>query len=262
MDTVFPTPDGVDLEIHIPAGSVEVRCEPRDDTAIEIRGERDPDEVRVERIDRPGGPCIVRIEQRDRTMFGFGRDLHVSVRAPEGAAMDVATGSADLTVRGGSGAIAFRSGSGELAFDRSAGDVSVKVASGDVIGERVDGDFTAHSASGEIQVGSVGGSATANTASGDVSIGAVGGSVNANSASGDVRVGAVSAGSVHARTMSGDLAVGVARGSRVWLDLSSVSGETVSELDAADGGEGEPTAELHLSSVSGDIRVHRATVHA
>jgi DUF4097 and DUF4098 domain-containing protein YvlB len=262
METVFPTPGGVDLEIHIPAGAVQVRCEARDDTAIEIRGERDPDEVRVERVERPGGRWIVRIEQRNRKMFGFGRDLQVSVQAPEGAAMDVATGSADLKVSGGSGSIAFRSGSGELAFERAAGDVSVKVASGDVRGHRVDGDLTVHSASGDVEVGSVGGSATATTASGDISIGAVGGPADANSASGDVRIGAISAGSVHARTMSGDVAVGVTRGTRVWLDLTSVSGQTVSELAAADGIDGDAAADLHLSSVSGDIRVHRAAVPA
>jgi DUF4097 and DUF4098 domain-containing protein YvlB len=258
METVFPAPVGADLDIHVPAGSVEVHCETRDDTTVEIRGERDPDHVTVERVDRPGGRASIRIEQRNRKMFGFGRDLRVLVHVPEGAGLDVMTGSADLAVHGRSGSIAFRSGSGELAFDHAGGDVGIKVASGDVHGDRVDGDLKVHSASGDVRVASVGGGATVNTASGDISVGAVGGSANANSASGDVRIGQVGAGSVHARTMSGDVAVGVARGSRVWLDLASVSGETVSELDAAEGIDGPTTAELHLSSVSGDIRVHRA----
>jgi DUF4097 and DUF4098 domain-containing protein YvlB len=258
MDTVFPTQDGVELDVQISAGSVEVRCEPRGDTAVEIRGERDPDDVSVERIERPDGRALIRIEQRNRKMFGFGRELQVRVHAPEGAGLEVTTGSADLGVHGRSGSIAFRSGSGEVAFDHAGGDVSIKVASGDVHGDRVDGDLTVHSASGDVQVAAVGGGATVNTASGDVAIGAVGGSANANSASGDVLIGEVGLGSVHARTMSGDVAVGVARGVRVWLDLSSVSGETVSELDAADGMDGPTTAELHLTSVSGDIRVHRA----
>jgi DUF4097 and DUF4098 domain-containing protein YvlB len=261
MDTVFPTPDGADLEIHVAAGSVEVRCEARDDTGIEIRGERDPDDVIVERVERPGGRALIRIEQPNRR-FGFGRELRVRVHAPERAATDVTTGSADLAIHGSSGSIAFRSGSGELAFEHASGDVRIKVASGDVRGDRVDGDLTVHSASGDVQVTSVGGAATVTTASGDISVGAVGGSATANSASGDVRIGEVESGSVHARTMSGDVAVGVARGSRVWLDLTSVSGEAVSELDASDGLDGPTTAELHLSSVSGDIRVHRALARA
>jgi DUF4097 and DUF4098 domain-containing protein YvlB len=261
METVFPTPAGTDLDIHIGSGSIEVRCDEREDTSVEIRGERDPDEVTVERIERPGGRVLIRIEQRNRK-FGFGRELRVRVQAPEGAGLDVTTGSADLAVHGRSGAIAFRSGSGEIAFEHVGGDVSIKVASGDVTGDRVDGDATIHSASGDVQVATVGGAATATTASGDISVGVVGGSASANSASGDVRIGQAGAGSVHARTMSGDVAVGVARGSRVWLDLSSVSGETISELDASDGEDGSSTAELHLSSVSGDIRVHRAVALA
>jgi DUF4097 and DUF4098 domain-containing protein YvlB len=259
MEARYPTPDGVDLEIRIPSGSIEVRCEPRGDTAIEIRGERDPDDVRVDRTERPGGRTLILIERRNRKMFGFGRELTVWIQAPEGAVVDASTGSADLAIRGNSGSVAFRSGSGEMTFERASGAVDIKVASGDVTGERIDGDLAAHSASGEIRVRSVGGTATANTASGDITIGSVGGSVIANSASGDVRIGSVEAGSVRARTMSGDVAVGVARGTRVWLDLSSVSGDTVSELDPGDGGDGGTATELHLSSVSGDIRVHRAT---
>jgi DUF4097 and DUF4098 domain-containing protein YvlB len=259
MDSVFPTPEGADLDIHVAAGSIEIRCEARDDTTVEIRGERDPDDVRVERVDRPGNRTLIRIEQRNRKVFGFGRELTVRVHTPEGAGLDVTTGSADLAAHGLAGSIAFRSGSGEIAFEHAGGDVSVKVASGDVSGDRVEGDLSIHSASGDVRVTSVGGAATTTTASGDISVGAVGGSATTNSASGDVRIGEVGAGSVHARTMSGDVSVGVARGSRVWLDLSSVSGETVSELDAADGIDGPTTAELHLSSVSGDVRVHRAT---
>lgn len=257
MDTVFPTPEGVDLRIGVSSGSVEVRCETRDDTSVEISGERGPDDVIVERVERPGGRALIRIEQRNRRLFGSGPELRVRVHAPEGSGVDVKTGSADLSVHGLAGSIAFRSGSGEVTFDHVGGDVGIKVASGDVSGDRVDGDLSVHSASGEVRVASVGGAATASTASGDISVGAVGGSVNTNSASGDVRIGEAGAGSVHARTMSGDVSVGVARGARVWLDLSSLSGEAASELDAAEEADGT-AAELRLSSVSGDIRVHRA----
>jgi hypothetical protein len=258
MEATFPTPGGVDLEIRIATGSIEVRCEPREDTTIEIRGERNPDDVRVDRTERPSGRSLILIEQRKKTL-GFGRPLQVLIHAPNGCGVDASTGSADLTIRGHAGAVGYRSGSGDATFERASGDIGISVASGRVTGERVDGDLAVHSASGDVEVGSIGGTATATTASGDITIGSISGSATANSASGDVRIGSVEHGSVRARTMAGNVAVGVRPGARVWLDLSSMSGETISELDASDGGDGEAAAELHLSSVSGDIRVHRAT---
>jgi DUF4097 and DUF4098 domain-containing protein YvlB len=259
MEATYPTPDGVDMEIRIASGSIEVRCEPREDTAIEIRGERDPEDVRVDSTEHPNGRPLIMIEQRKPRVLGSGRALQVLVHAPERCGVDASTGSADLTIRGNAGAVGFRSGSGDATFERASGDVGVSVVSGRVTGGRIDGDLTVHTASGDVEVGSIGGTATATTASGDITIGSIAGSATASSASGDVRIGSVELGSVRARTMAGDVAVGVRPGARVWLDLSSMSGETVSELDPSDGGVGEAATQLHLSSVSGDIRVHRAT---
>ena len=72
---------------------------------------------------------------------------------------------------------------------------------------------------------------------------------------------AAAGGAVQIKTVSGDSAVGVVPGLRVWLDLSSVSGRIVSQLD-----EGGPAADgpaaltLALRSVSGDLRIHRTAV--
>jgi DUF4097 and DUF4098 domain-containing protein YvlB len=259
MDRTFETPEGADLEIRIPAGRIDVRNEARGDTVVEIRGERDANDLRVERLDRAGRALIV-IAYQSRRLLGGGRDLDVRVQVPTGAAVQTATGSADLDVTGDAGAIAFRSGSGSVVFERSRGDVTIKVASGDVAGRHVDGDVDVHSASGDVRIADVRGTVSCSTASGDVAIGEAAGSVNVNSASGDVRVAAVASGSIRARTMSGDVSVGVLRGTRVWLDLASVGGDTVSELDLGDDAGGEAMAELHLSSMSGDVRVHRAQV--
>ena len=109
--------------------------------------------------------------------------------------------------------------------------------------------------------GAIGGMNIA-TASGDVEADRVLGGVNVKSASGDVNVRDV-AGGVNVQSASGDTELGAVRGSigsKVFLDCSTVSGDTSSELEvspeapATDG----PLVEIRAKTVSGDIRIARA----
>jgi hypothetical protein len=65
---------------------------------------------------------------------------------------------------------------------------------------------------------------------------------------------------VELKSASGDIRVGIRRGSRVWLDVRSLSGDADSELDVGDAPVDEegPLVELTAMSMSGDIRVGRA----
>ena len=67
--------------------------------------------------------------------------------------------------------------------------------------------------------------------------------------------------------MSGDARIGVARGTRVWIDAVSVSGDLESELGLADQAPAAGSAEqepggavvpLHVKTVSGDVNIVRA----
>ena len=99
-----------------------------------------------------------------------------------------------------------------------------------------------------------------------MTLGTVRGSVQLTTVSGDVDIASVASGSTTVRTVSGDVEVGVARRTRVYLDLGSTSGDTVSELDmseaAGNGGGGGADLELQVGTISGDIRVVRATSRA
>jgi DUF4097 and DUF4098 domain-containing protein YvlB len=254
----FTTPNGLRLELRIPAGSIEVETADTGETLLEINGERDPAEFRVECSERPEGGHRLRVEQHRRRAFAFGwsRDLRVCVRVPRGTHVQADTGSADLQARGEIGSLSFRSGSGDVAFDRVNGDVTIKMASGDVKGARVDGDLSANSASGDIRIDAVGGDLVARSASGDVEVEAAGGSAHVSTASGDIGVGGLARGEATLRSVSGDIDVTVTRGTAVWLDLSSVSGGAVSNLAMDEGsGSGEAALELRATSVSGDIQV-------
>jgi DUF4097 and DUF4098 domain-containing protein YvlB len=258
MDPItFTTPGELRIELRIPSGSIEIETTDTAQTTVEIDGERDPADFRVELFEVGGGQRLL-IEQHRRRAFslGWSKDLRVMVRAPLGADVQAETGSADLSARGEIGSLAFRSGSGDLAFDRVRGDATIKVASGDVEGTRVDGALTANSASGDIRVDAVGAELVARSASGDVAIDLAGGSAHVSTASGDIQVGGLSRGEANLRSVSGDVGVRIARGTDVWLDLSSVSGDAVADLAMGEGsGNGGASLELRATSVSGDIHV-------
>ena len=137
--------------------------------------------------------------------------------------------------------------------------MAVKVGSGDAIGKSVGGSFTMHSGSGDVRLLQVAHDVTVKTASGDISTGPIGGDANVTTVSGDVEVASLRTGAAHLRSVSGDVTVGVAAGTQVFLDLSATSGEARSDLAPSEGPTGEGSnLELHVATVSGDIRVRRA----
>jgi DUF4097 and DUF4098 domain-containing protein YvlB len=97
-------------------------------------------------------------------------------------------------------------------------------------------------------------------ASGDISILEAQTALKVQTASGDVEVDSVREGDVVLQTASGDIEVAVKKGSKVFIDARSMSGETSSELeitDAPSNGEG-PLVEIRATAMSGDIEIRRA----
>jgi DUF4097 and DUF4098 domain-containing protein YvlB len=260
MERSFPTQGRLHLEMRIPAGSIRLTAEETATTRVSIRGERDPDDVRVVFDDARADEPRLTIEHKERgRRFGWrGNELRVDVTVPLGALVTCDTGSADLQVTGRIGSLDYRSGSGDLRFDDVEGDADAKMASGDVMGGNIGSRFSFITASGDARVHDVGGAVSGKTASGDVTLGAVRGSVQLATVSGDVEIGSIASGSTTVRTVSGDVEVGVARGTRVYLDLGSTAGTTESELDMSESAGGGADLELQIGTISGDIRVVRA----
>jgi DUF4097 and DUF4098 domain-containing protein YvlB len=119
--------------------------------------------------------------------------------------------------------------------------------------------------SGDVTATFVSGQAVVEVASGDVSVEEAGGAVRATSASGDIAIGAAHGDKVRINSASGDVSVGVPTGTLVWLDLSTVSGSTNSDLavttqpmsQAAASEQPRVPLSLQLRTVSGDINVFR-----
>ena len=256
----FETPDGLSVELRIPAGDIHVQATDTTQTVVRITGTRNPDDIVVESSPRGSQGRLIRIGTRGRKSFGFGswgRDLRVDLTVPVGTDLDTETGSANLKVDGEVGSVSVRTGSGDVTFEDAQGSVTVKAASGDVNGGAVTGSLTVHGASGDLRALSVGGSLVCRTASGDLQVGHLGGDATVTAASGDIRIDAARAGTLSLKTVSGDIAVGVEPGTAVWLDLTSTTGDAVSELDGGSETTDGAALEVHATAVSGDIRVHR-----
>jgi hypothetical protein len=81
-----------------------------------------------------------------------------------------------------------------------------------------------------------------------------------------VRLDAVVEGAIDLNAISGDIRVGVRRGSRVFVDCNSISGDMTSELELSDapseGGADGPQVEVRGKTVSGDVILVRASAPA
>jgi DUF4097 and DUF4098 domain-containing protein YvlB len=273
----FSTPGRVLLTLRLPKGEVEIETVDGDETTVELtaidgseRAERQIERSEIVLRERGDGHEV--FVDADPEDFGFRRGtftisisgrrdaIKLRVTAPHGADVNVQTGSADIAARGRFGDVESKTASGDVEFEEIERDAAIKVAAGDVAVGRVGGSLKLQSAAGDVAVGPVGESVEVKTASGDVNVEEAGGDVSVQSASGDLRVGAVSSGSVELKSVSGDVLVGIRRGSRVYMDVKTVTGDARSELevgDAPDDGEG-PLVNLKATAMSGDIKIVRA----
>src|SRR5262245_20224141 len=263
----FDTPGSVSLQIKLPSGRVVVTTADEPKTTVEViplgrRGQDAIDEIEITMDERPGRH-VVRIEQKDRFRWGpiqisWGGDFECRITCPPGADLDLSGASTDVRVDGELGEVSARTASGDLRLQTVRGPLRVKTASGDVFAAEVGAESSVVTVSGDISVERVDTVLNARAVSGDVTIGAVAGELGISTTSGDVDVKAVMSGEVRVQTVSGDVRVGIARGTKVWIDAASVSGDLESELGLEDGATPEAEASvvpLRVKTVSGDVAV-------
>ncbi len=263
--TTYNTPDELRVEVRVPAGHVTVLAKDTDVTTLEIAGVKNPDDLVISFGESSQGHRLV-IEQRKKGIFNvsFTRGVEVRLTVPQQTKLEVKGGSTDLAVDGTIAAVDFNSASGDASLDEVTGDAFAKVASGDLSVNTVGGALTFHSASGDVRADKVAGKLVARTASGDVEVGLVNNQANITTVSGDVRLANLIEGSVNLQAVSGDIEVGIAPGSNVYLDLSSLSGSTKSDLPISDSPTPAPadktnTASVKAATISGDIMVRHSS---
>ena len=250
IERTFETPTAPALELSIPQGTIDVETIDGTQTRVELDC-NETDALADAVVELRGNTVVVEVERR-RLLGGMinisigdfsigSRRYRLRVTCPHGAELRARVAAADVTANG-----------------RYA-TADVKSASGDVKLGDVDGDAQVKSVSGDVEIGHVTGTTTVQLVSGDLRVRNAESSLMAKSVSGDVEV-QVASGDVQLTSVSGDMRVAVRRGSRVYIDANSVSGDLDSELELADSprdAEG-PLVELRAKTVSGDFRVVRA----
>jgi DUF4097 and DUF4098 domain-containing protein YvlB len=266
MEKAFDMEGTPRLDIRLASGDIDVDATGDGRVTVELIAHDEESQRLVDeaRIERDSDTIVVEVpNKRGGFSFGsmFGRSgVSCRVRCPEGTSVAASTKSADLRVRGTVGGLSLRTASGDLEAADVTGDVNVKSASGDTVLRTVGGRLNVQSASGDIHVRTTRGPVSVQTASGDVEIESADGDVSATAVSGDVALDAVVRGDVSAQCVSGDVRIGVRRGSKVYLDCNTLSGDTASELEVqsdAPAGDG-PLVEIRAKTVSGDILITRA----
>lgn len=258
----FPAPGAVFVEISVAAADVRV-TEQSGRVGLQITGERDPEQVSVESVEDPDGTLRITVTERRRNLSGWKRrkGLDITLQTPATTRLDVEGGAIDLRAKGPLTSLRFASGAGDARLEDVAADVDVKGASGDVRVQRVGGRLKVHLASGDVSADTVCQGATVRTASGDIALGAVSGESSITSLSGDVVVESAQPTSLSVQAVSGDVEVGIATGVPAVLDVSSLSGDARSDLEisSAPSTTDAPPLDLKVSTVSGDVRIRRAT---
>jgi Putative adhesin len=275
IQRTYETPGELRLEIRIPSGRVDVETHDGTQTEVELLADREDalEHAVVELRERGGGhELVVDVERKKGgglSAFGINIDIDLGfrspnyrlhVRCPHGVDARFKTASAEVQAKGRLRTVEANTASGDLTLEDVEGKLAIKTASGDVKLHHARSDVRIQTVSGDVYVERVDGDATFQVVSGDVRVDDAGGAVTAKSVSGDVALGAVVEGDVTLNAVSGDLHVGVRRGSRVYVDATSVSGSMESELELGDeppSSDG-PMVELRARTVSGDVELVRA----
>ena len=270
MQKTFDVSGPAEIDVRLASGEIDV--DPTLDGRIEVElvahdeeSQKLVDEARVELRDHHGRPqLLIDVPNKSRGFafaLVFGRSgISCRIRCPQSSLLSVRSKSADVHASGTLGGLNVATASGDVVAHVVEGGVSVKAASGDTQIREIGGGVSIQTASGDIDLDIVRGSISAATASGDLRIGEAYDDVSANTVSGDQEHGAVMQGNVSAHSVSGDVTIAVRRGSKVFLDCNTISGDTSSELELstdAPAGDG-PLVEIRAKTVSGDIRITRA----
>ncbi len=250
------------LRVQLSSGEIDLQTVDGDETSVEVTPLNDSGREAIEAavVEQRGDAIVVELEERRRLFLFRDARVRLEVACPHGARVQLKTVAADVRARGRYGEVDLKGVSADMRVDDVEGNARLKTVSGDVRAGNVGGELTVQSVSGEAGVDRVGGAAELRSVSGDVRVGDAAGPVTIQTVSGDQGVASVTQGAVQLKSVSGDVTLGIARGSRLWIDAKSVSGDTQSDLDIsdapADGDEG-PLVEVRAQALSGDIKITR-----
>ena len=259
-EEVFAPSGPVRADVVTKSGDISVQVGPADEARVVLKATSANGDVLLENaevhFDEKRNELVVHTQPRDQfdslsglknifKMGGLSGDLDVILTLPEGSSIAVITGSGDTVTRGSLADIDVTTGSGDVKVGDTVNSLDVKTGSGDVVAGHVLDKFECRCASGDVRCD---GAAT---------------TTSIHTASGDVALTAERAGDVSVRAVSGDIRISVRPGLIIDVDGTTVSGDMGSSIPldgvGGDDGDGEETVSIRLVTVSGDVKISRAS---
>jgi DUF4097 and DUF4098 domain-containing protein YvlB len=276
----FETPSPVHLKVQLSQGLINVIGRDTTTTTVELEalhGDSAAQElIDNARVEQRGDNIVVEVPKAKGGLFRSRGEIRATITVPTGSHAKLETSSADIKTDGELGDLNVASGSGDVELDVVAS-AKVRTGSGDIAANTVHGSCDIKCGSADVAIGMIGGSSDVIAGSGDVTLGQLGGvlkiktgsgdivvkqagdGIDALAGSGDVLVRRVEHGRLKAKTGSGDITIGVADGTAAYLDISTVTGDVTSSLDASEApSEDDRTVELIIQSGTGDVVLQRA----
>lgn len=258
LHRTFAVNGPVRLNVRVDVGRVEITAEDRNEAVVDVvpldDSKATAGAIERARVELVGDELIVDMPEK---WFGKSGRVGVTIAVPTRSPLTVKVATADVVVQGMVGDLDVSTATGDVRVGPVDGDAKVNSASADVRIGAITGAAEVKTASGDVQIEAVA-TARLQTASGDLKVGRLEADVQARTASGDIEIGEAGIGTLDLNTVSGDVGVRVPSGRLVWLDLSSVSGRTDSELVAEDTPDDAPVVTVRARSVSGGILVGRS----
>jgi DUF4097 and DUF4098 domain-containing protein YvlB len=275
----FETPGPTTLVVRSGAGHVTVTAEDTQRTTVELTplNSAGADAVAATTVEQKRNAIVVEVPRHRSGLFRSQPSVAIVVTCPTDSVLEVKAESADITATGTFAEALVTTGSGHVQVGDVTGSAKLKSGSGAVsagqIGKAlvmstgsgvVSVDQTGRTAqvssgSGDIRLGEVTGDTVAKTGSGDVEVDRLSGTLITKSGSGNLVVRRAASGSVKANGASGSISIGVEQGTAAWLDVSTLTGRVVQELEQTGAPtENQQRVEITAHTVSGDLRVHRS----
>ncbi|ADD43925.1 DUF4097 family beta strand repeat-containing protein [Stackebrandtia nassauensis] len=252
----------ISVNITLASGSCEVVAEDRANAVVTVtphkNNSKSKEAAEKTSVDFRDNKLTVRAPDMTSWLLGGNAAIDVVVKVPVGSNVTTKSASASINYQGQLEVVSATTASGSITVEKAT-EASVNTASGDAHVIECVGAARGNTVSGDLQLDHVGGDVNAKSVSGDVRIGYAGGSLQGNSVSGDINVNSISTGHCRVKSVSGAVSIGIAPGTGVWMDVTSVSGNTSSDLAVGDmPAAAAANLELHVNTISGNIDLFRA----
>jgi hypothetical protein len=263
----FPVTGPLHLDVKVGIGSVTVRA--RDDlteAVVTVTPRRPQYEYNLAeriRIDMHGSTLVVHAAKLGGVLDLIGGGMSraavdVDLLVPSGTATKIVSYGADIAVEGRTGNTDIAAGSSRTELDFVDGDLRLRYGSGPARVARVAGTAEIKSASGTVRLGDLGHRLVMACGSGNLEVDVAHGPVSLRAGSGQADIGGAE-GDVDLVTGSGGLTVGLRPGQVARLDVTTGSGQLLTDLPVTDSApaDGRPIT-IRARTGSGDVRITRA----